>query len=205
MKFKGMEKVWDLMVLNVLFLLCSLPVVTIGPAATAMHYALRRWREQQGEIVKDFFRSFRQNFRQGLILWLVFLALGALIGWNFWLISNWTGMLYSVLMVVLLLAAYLLLVWVSMVFPLLARFENTTPRMAKNALLLALASPLRSFAAAALNVLPFLLAAVLPELFMVVSAAWLLLLCGVSGFLVQLLFAPVFDRIGIARAHEGSG
>lgn len=110
MKFKGMEKVWDLMVLNVLFLLCSLPVVTIGPAATAMHYALRRWREQQGEIVKDFFRSFRQNFRQGLILWLVFLALGALIGWNFWLISNWTGMLYSVLMVVLLLAAYLLLV-----------------------------------------------------------------------------------------------
>ena len=68
MHFKGMEKVADLIVINLLFILCSIPIVTIGASATAMHYTLRRWREGQGSLAKDFFRSFRLNFRQATAL-----------------------------------------------------------------------------------------------------------------------------------------
>lgn len=196
MHFKGMEKVADLIVVNLLFMLCSLPVFTIGAAATAMHYTLRRWREHEGSLVRDFFRSFRLNFRQATILWLIFLLLVAALLWNFWAISSWTGFMYQVVTVMLFVVAAVLLAWVSVVFPLLARFDNTTGKTAQNALLLALVSPVRSLGAVVLNVLPIAFSILLPGVFLICSVLWLGLLCSSSGFIVQLLFAPVFDRIG---------
>ena len=196
MNFKGMEKVADLIVINLLFVLCSLPVVTIGASATAMHYCLRRWREGEGKIAGDFFKSFRLNLRQATILWVIFLILAAILAANFVLIRNWTGPVYQTVMVMLMVVSAVLLMWVSVVFPFLARFDNTTGKIGKNALLIAMVSPAGSVIAAALNVLPVILAAVLPGIFLIGSVLWLGLLCSVSGFVVQLLFAPVFDRIG---------
>ena len=196
MHFKGMEKVADLIVINLLFILCSLPIVTIGASATAMHYSLRRWREGQGSLVKDFFKSFRLNFRQATILWLVFLLLGAVLALNFWMVSSWTGSMYQVAMVLLLVVAAVLLAWAGVVFPFLARFDNSTFQIAKNALLIALISPGKSLAVMAMNILPVVLAAVLPGIFLILSVLWLGILCSACGHAVQLLFAPVFDRIG---------
>ena len=197
MNFKGMEKVADLLLLNLLFILFSLPVVTVGTSATAMHYALRRWKEGEGSIVKDFMKSFRLNLRQATILWCVFLALAAAMTANFGMISVWTGALYPVVAVLLMVVSTALLAWVSVVFPLLARFDDTTVAIAKNALLIAIVSPVRSLAAVCLNLLPVVLAAVLPGVFLILSVLWLGLLCAASGLAVQLLFAPVFDRINV--------
>ena len=196
MHFKGMEKVADLIVINLLFILCSLPIVTIGASATAMHYSLRRWREGQGSLAKDFFKSFRLNFRQATILWLAFLLLGAVLALNFWMISSWTGSMYQVAMVLLIVASSVLLAWAGVVFPFLARFDNRTFQIAKNALLIALISPGKSIAAMAMNILPVALAAVLPGVFLILSVLWLGILCSACGHGVQLMFAPVFDRIG---------
>lgn len=196
MHFKGMEKVADLIVINLLFILCSLPIVTIGASATAMHYTLRRWREGQGSIAKDFFKSFRMNFRQATILWLVFLLLGAVLALNFWMVSSWTGPMYRTAMVMLIVFGAVLLAWVGVVFPFLARFDNSTFQIGKNALLIAMISPGKSLAAIAMNILPVALAAVLPGIFLILSVLWLGILCSACGHAVQLLFAPVFDRIG---------
>ena len=196
MHFKGMEKVADLIIINLLFLLFSLPVFTIGASATAMHYCLRRWREGEGKIAKDFMKSFRLNFRQATILWCVFLILAAAVGVNFHLIDSWSGSLRQVVTVMLFVVSAGLLAWVSVVFPFLARFDNTTGQIAKNAAIIALVSPGKTLAAAVLNVFPVALAAVLPGIFLICSVLWLGLLCSASALGVQLLFAPVFDRIG---------
>lgn len=195
MQFKGMEKVADLCIINLLFVLCSLPVLTLGASATAMHYTLRRWHEDTGNIVKDFFHAFRLNFRQSTVLWLVFLVLAAALICNYWLVSGWTGTLYQVVMVMLMVVSALLIMWVSVCFPFLARFDNTTSQIAKNALLIALISPARTLIAAVVNLLPVALAVLIPGVFLIGSVLWLVLLCSVSGFFVQLLFAPLFDRI----------
>lgn len=195
MKIKGMEKAADLISLNLLFLLCSIPVVTMGAASTAMHYALRRWQEEQGSILRDFWKSLKQNFGQATLLWLLFLALAAVMGLNFWIIGFWTGPVYYVFMVLLMVMAYILLLWVTMVFPFLARFDNSTGQIAKNALLLALFSPARSFCALIINLFPIIFAILLPKLFLLASVLWLLILYSASGLLIQFLFAPVFDKI----------
>lgn len=195
MKFTGMEKVGELIQLNVLFVVCSLPVVTIGASATALHYALRRRGEGVGSITADFFRAFRENFRQATVLWVCTLLLVVGLGLNFWLVSAWTGPAYFPVMVLLLLGAYVLLIWAATVFPLLSRFDNTIVMTAKNALILALGNPARALPTAALNSAPFVLALLLPELFQLVGFLWLFLLCAVSALIAQKLFEPVFSRL----------
>ena len=61
MKFTGMEKVGELIQLNMLFVLCSLPVVTAGASAAALNYALWRRSEGMGNVTTDFLAAFRKN------------------------------------------------------------------------------------------------------------------------------------------------
>ena len=63
MRFIG--KFWDVLILNILWLICSIPVFTIGAATTAVYYVtLKLARDDDGYTIRSFFRSFRQNFRQ---------------------------------------------------------------------------------------------------------------------------------------------
>lgn len=64
--FSFMGKLWDMFVINMLWLLLCIPIVTIVPATTAMYYTMVKViRRERGYAVKEFFRSFKRNFRQG--------------------------------------------------------------------------------------------------------------------------------------------
>lgn len=66
---RALGVVWDLIVLNLLFLVCCIPVVTIGPAITALHYVTTKWRVKRWYSGgRQFFKSFRANFRQGVLM-----------------------------------------------------------------------------------------------------------------------------------------
>ena len=78
--FTFMGRVADLMILNILCIICCIPVITIGPAITAMFYVtLKMVRNEESYIAKSFFRSFKQNFRQSTIVWVVMLLAGILL------------------------------------------------------------------------------------------------------------------------------
>lgn len=127
MKFTGMEKVGELIQLNMLFVLCSLPVVTAGASAAALNYALWRRSEGMGNVTTDFLAAFRKNFRQAAVLWVCVLLLAAGLGLNFWLVSAWTGPAYFPAMVLLVVAAYMLLTWSATVFFAAAAFWRRRP------------------------------------------------------------------------------
>lgn len=195
MRFKGMEKVGDLLLVNLLFVVCSLPVVTIGASATAMYYVLGRIRRQEGTVTKDFFRSFRENFRQATLYWGVLLLVALALYWNFRLISGWTGTLYSVMMVSLILVSWFAVSWGSLVFPLLSRFDSTSAVTARNAGILVLAVPLRTLAAAAINALPVALAVFLPGVFALAAVLWLFCLFSAGAYGILCLLSPVFTQL----------
>lgn len=195
MKFKGMEKVGDLLLVNLLFVVCSLPVVTIGASATAMYYVLGRIRRQEGTVTKDFFRSFRENFRQATLYWGVLMLVALALYWNFRLISGWTGTLYSVMMVLLILVSWFAVSWGSVVFPLLSRFDNTSAATARNAGILVFAVPLRTLTAAVINALPVALAVFLPGVFALAAVLWLFCLFSAGAYGILCLLSPVFVRL----------
>lgn len=65
--------------LHVLWLLCSLPVITIGASTTALIYSCMKLHNKEGYVTRNFFRSFRENFIQSTILYILFLITGALL------------------------------------------------------------------------------------------------------------------------------
>ena len=75
--WEAMERLFDLFILNLLWLLCCLPVFTIGPATAALHYAVINLAEkEEHSVTKDFRKSFWLNFRQGIRLGVPLTATG---------------------------------------------------------------------------------------------------------------------------------
>ncbi len=67
--------------LNLLWFVCSIPVFTIGAATTALYYAsLKVVRDEDSHVGALFFRSFRENFRQATVIWLILLGVGLFLG-----------------------------------------------------------------------------------------------------------------------------
>ena len=76
---EGLSKITDLVILNLVVLVCCLPVITAGAALTGMHYVLLKMvRNEEGYIVRSYFKSFKQNFLQATGMWMIFLAVGIL-------------------------------------------------------------------------------------------------------------------------------
>ena len=60
-----LNRVGDLMILNILMIICCIPVITVGAACTGMHYVLLKMvRDREGYLVRGFFKSFVMNFKQ---------------------------------------------------------------------------------------------------------------------------------------------
>lgn len=76
MFFAMMMTIGDLIYLNLLMLLCSLPIVTAGASFTAMHSVLRNMvRNEERYTTREFFRSFKRNFWRATAAWCIFLAM----------------------------------------------------------------------------------------------------------------------------------
>lgn len=129
-----LNKIADLMILNILAIICSLPIFTAGAAFTALHYvSLKIVRNEEGYIVKSFFKSFKENFKQATIIWLIALfAIGFLIT-DFWLITEYELDLGYWFKVILMAVFVLVVFTTTFVFPAMAKFTNTTMQTLKNA------------------------------------------------------------------------
>ena len=127
--------------LNILWLICCLPIVTIGASTTALFYVTLKMAEDRDDgLTGMFFRAFRQNFLPATKLWLVllgagvFLAMDGYIVWHIWSQSIFWTLVTALLIVAAIVYAVVLLY----AFPLLARFENTTFGILKTSLLVGL-------------------------------------------------------------------
>lgn len=121
-----MGRIFDVFVLNILWLLCCLPVFTIGPSTTAFFYAMIQLvRGGDTSVSKDFFHSFRQNFKQGLLLGLPLTAVGAFLALDVSMSYHAGTGIYTFFMVFF---AVVFLFWAFLTlyaFPLLAKFDKS--------------------------------------------------------------------------------
>ena len=125
----------DLIMLNLLTILCCLPVVTVGAALTALNTAaIKIVRGEETAPVKDYFRAFRVNFKKGTILGLVFLLIFAVLIVDYLAAGNAVSILRPVIAAI----ALLVLMLGQYAFAMLARYENTLRGTLKNALLLSI-------------------------------------------------------------------
>ena len=132
--------------LNLLWIVCSLPIVTIGASTTALYYVtLKIAEEREGDITQQFFRAFRSNFKQATQLWLILLLLGVVLGTDIYVLRHLTAATTGALAVMLTLCLALVIIAcvvyimvLPYVFALLARVENTNKAMLRNAVLMSI-------------------------------------------------------------------
>ena len=130
--YKFMQTLWDLVKINFLWLLCSLPVVTLGGATiAAFDVSMKMVGEEEGHVGRDFLASFRRNFKNGIPYGLLLLLCGYVVWLDFSLFDQIEGN-PMVLLVMGIVAAFVFLISFLFAFPLQARYENTLINTLKN-------------------------------------------------------------------------
>ena len=139
--FVALGKVVDCAILSVLWLVCCLPVITIGVSSTALYYTVHKSiRGNRGYTTKNFFHAFKDNFKPATLSWIValavqiILAMDAYITWQVLQTGNNMGAFFYFFLI-------LIAFWIGCViytFAYIARFENTVKITLKNAILMEL-------------------------------------------------------------------
>ena len=189
-----MMRLGELVLLNLCFLLCCLPVVTIGAASTALYTVCFRFgTEKEKGAVTSFFRAFGQNLKQGIVLWLVVILFCGACGYITLLFFSMPGAVHYAFIPSLVLLVVGLII-AGYAFPLLSLFDNTNLGTLKNALILGLSYLPRSLCVAALNILPVILLLVDTMLFLRVSIFGIFLYFSAAAYLNTLLLRKVFAQ-----------
>lgn len=188
-------RVADVMLLNLLFIVFSIPVFTIGASFAAAYYVgFKMVKNEDAYIIKSFWKAFRENFRQATILWLIMLAVAGFIIFDF-RITAYTDISFAKwLQAAMLAVAFLLLLGAVFIFPLQARFVNPIKNTIKNAFLIAVAHLPSAILLIAIYALPVLMTYQVPQAFPIILMA---------GF-GAIIYGKSFLLVRIFKSYEGA-
>lgn len=191
------HNLFDLMVVNWLWLLCSLLVITIGPATCAMYtVTLKLARDEATNPAKDFFLGLKSNIKTGILLELICLLPVIVALGDVWFALQQTGMLQSLYLALTAIAAMIFLILLSYTFALQAMFENTLKQQVFNAFKLAAVAPGKTIGIWLILLIPVIAALILPPVALQMLG-FLYLVAGISGpaYGASRILRNIFDRV----------
>lgn len=141
--FSWLTKIADFIILDILMIIFSLPVITIGPALSAAYYvALKEVRDEEGYLFRSFWKSFKQNFKQGFIIELIIMAVATLLYYDITITYRLEytdqNIIWNLLFFILLGFMVLVIATTIYVFPMLAKFDNKILKLIINSLFMAI-------------------------------------------------------------------
>lgn len=195
-----MGKVADLMILNLLTIVCCIPVITAGAAFTAMHYqVLKIVRNEECYVAKGYFKAFRENFVQSTVIWLIMLLIALVLAGDFYVMYSSGAefhMIFKAIMGAISIFAVFTLLYV---FPIQAKFANTVFRTIKNALAMSILLAPKSVLMLILYLIPIALAGFFPSIFPLIMLFGMTLPAFLSAKMYNKFFLKLEDRINEAN------
>ena len=195
--FQFLSRVGDLILVNALFLLCCIPIVTIGAAQAALHKVTQDYvLDNDAGVWKPFFQAFRANFRQATIVWLMELVAVVGLVCDLLLIMTYcTGTFATVMYTLLAVLAVLVTCVFAYMIPLLVRYENTLRQHLSNAVVLAVIKLPKTIGMVFLNLLPLLIALLSLNVFMQTLIFWIVIGFGFVAFVESSILKSVFGEL----------
>lgn len=194
-----LNTIGSLIILNLLTLLCSLPVVTAGAAYSAMYRILIQIvRKEDGHICSSFFHAFRENLGRSTLIWLLGGGLCFVMIFDIWLLKQTVIPMGSLYRAVLFVLALAVLLFTCFALVTSSYFENTVKNNIINGLKFSLVHPLMSLLVLGLTVSPFLV------LYLTMRLLPLVFLLGLSGpgYFAALYFADLFDEYAAGKRKK---
>ena len=188
-----LSRLVDLVIVNFLTLLYSLPLITAGGALTAMNNVLLHFvRRDETYTVKMFRKSFRVNFKQGIPEGLLVLTAAGVTAADMWFLHGTESRMATLMMFIITIIAIMVFVTCVYMFALQSRYENTVGGTILNALRLAVGNLPRSAAMAAVWLIWILILIYLRG-----AAPLVFLLFGLSlpGYLCAMLYNRIFEDL----------
>ena len=190
-----LERGFDLMLLNFLWILTCLPIFTIGAASTALYSVLLKMaRNEEGYIFKNYIKAFKENFKRASLIWLCFLLI---LAWLVFMIriSIFSGSEFLKILALAEVAILLILVSaLAYVFALQARYENTIVSTIQNAFILSLSYFPHSLALLLLWILPIVITAYSKSAYAILLFLWIFIGGTTLSFVSAKILMQVFER-----------
>lgn len=191
--FSILNRIADIIILNVLWFICCIPVVTIGASTTALLYVtMKILNGEDAYVAKKFFKSFKENFLQSTVIWIIMLVIGIVLFCNFIFLPgmNVSNSVYTLFFSASCLSTLIYAMILMYLFPLQAKLENKIKDTFKNAVLLSF----RHLPTTILLLLLVIVPAVLIWKFFTTLALALVLFAGSGiGLLCSMLYNRIFS------------
>lgn len=186
----------DWMLLSVLWLVCSVPVFTLGVSTTAMYYVtLKMAKGEDVPVFKSFFKSFKENFKQGVWLTLIVLVVGAILLSDCLYFSRVAGTKGAILTGVFCAVSIGFLTIMLYAFPFMAQFSNSVSGILKSAVVLAIRNIKRTGIVLVFHAFPVVLRFVSYEVYMSMFPVWLFLAPGTIAYLCSVCHVKSFEPL----------
>lgn len=192
-----LSRVFDLMMLNALFIVCSLPVVTLGASLSALHRVVQDISyDTDDKIIKSFFRAFKQNFKQATLVWLILMVVIVSLVCDVLLVMGYfSGTVRTVMYVLIAILAVLVASVAAYLFPLLTRYDNSLRQHFYNALILTIVKLPRTLLLVVMELLPLILFLVSVMVFVQTLIFWVTVGFGFMVYLQTTVLKPVFAEL----------
>ena len=187
----------DVILTNLLCLICCLPVVTAGASIAATYKVmLNLSQDTGGGIWNTFFTAFRENFKQATAVWLITLLVGASLVCDYILVQLYfQGGLHTALLIVVAVLTFLALAILAYLYPLMIRYQNTLREHLHNAMILCIYKFPTTILMVVLHALPFALALLLPTAFLYTILFWVLMGFALIPLADVIILKPVFEEL----------
>jgi uncharacterized membrane protein YesL len=188
-----LSRLVDLALLNIITVVCCIPLITAGGALTAMNYVLLHLvREDETYVTRMFKKSFKDNFRQGIPEGLIVLLAAAVTAVDMWVLHGSESRMATMMMIVITIIGVMIFVTCVYMFALQSRYENTVGGTILNAVRLAIGNLPRSVAMAVIWLIWIL---ILVYLHKAASTFFLIFGLTLPGYLCTMLYNKVFEDL----------
>lgn len=197
---RALSRICDLVILNILWIICSLPIITIGASTSAMYSVmLKIVKNEEGYIARGFFRGFKDNFRKATILWGTILVVGVIVGVDLRVIRAMPSTLQSVFRGVLIFVGFMMICLNIYGFAMIARYENKLKETIKNAFILTIMKLPYTILMIVITIAPIILTFLSARLLVIGMIFWLVigvaLVAWANSFILRKVFLIFHDEV----------
>ncbi len=198
-----LSKMADIMWLNILTIVCCIPVITAGASLTALHYmVLKIVRDEDGYITRGYFKAFKENFKQSTAIWLIFLVVGSVLAVDYRIFTASEVELNNVVKTLIFIFGMMVVFTFVFVFPVQAKFANPVRRTIWNSFVFSVVQFPRTILMIVLYILPYVIGYFFPRILPVVMVFCISLPALLSAKLYNKFFLRLEDQI-LARDQTG--
>lgn len=190
-----LSKIFDLIILNLLFILSCIPLITVGASISALsHITLKIVKGEDPYIWSGFWKSFRQNFKQGTLLWFFSILIFIFLKMDFSIINSQAIPAFMVIRIFLWIIYIIALSMFLYIFPIISHFVCTTKQALKNALFMTFGYFPYTMLLLVITGLILFLCSISQKIFALIIVINCICGCSFLSLLYSLIFNHIFKK-----------